>query len=205
VHPTSTAPQVVEGGTSVPEVREDERCASSAQCARLVAACRQDRPGGWDALVRHHSPWMRAVARRQGLDDDTAEDAVQYAWLNLFLCLPSLRSDEAVAGWLATTVRREAIRLSKKMKREPRSFPPDPSPDVDESLLIEERRLEIRAACDDLRPHEQELLWLLFSDDETSYEKISMIVDRPIGSIGPTRQRLLHRLATTLSSIAPGS
>ena len=51
----------------------------------------------------------------------------------------------------------------------------------------------VREAVARLDAREQELIHLLF-DTELSYTEISDRIDRPIGAIGPTRQRLMSKL-----------
>ena len=45
----------------------------------------------------------------------------------------------------------------------------------------------------------RELLSLLFLDEVTGYETIGQVLDMPMGSIGPTRQRGLARLRDLLA------
>jgi DNA-directed RNA polymerase specialized sigma24 family protein len=54
--------------------------------------------------------------------------------------------------------------------------------------------LHLKAALMDLRPADRRLVLLLSKDDRPDYRTISALVDRPVGSIGPTRQRALERL-----------
>jgi DNA-directed RNA polymerase specialized sigma24 family protein len=46
----------------------------------------------------------------------------------------------------------------------------------------------------DLRPEDRRLVLLLSEHDRPDYRTISRLVDRPVGSIGPTRQRALERM-----------
>jgi len=48
----------------------------------------------------------------------------------------------------------------------------------------------------------QGLLRLIFTDPPTAYEDISLVLDMPVGSIGPTRARCLSSLETRLRSPA---
>jgi RNA polymerase sigma factor (sigma-70 family) len=175
----------------------------AAANGRLVRMCRRGLQGSWEELVRQHSPWMETVARGQGLDPQTAQDAVQTTWIHLYTSLRRLRSDEAVAGWLSRAVRREAIRLSKRRRRhDQETHLEERSGAVDERLLTEELRLHVRRAVGELSSKQQRLLWLLFSDEERSYQEIAEIMNCPIGSIGATRGRALRHLARSLSVIS---
>jgi DNA-directed RNA polymerase specialized sigma24 family protein len=53
-------------------------------------------------------------------------------------------------------------------------------------------------AIEQLPPHWQRLIHLLMADPPLSYAEISERLRLPIGSIGPTRGRCMHRLRTLL-------
>jgi RNA polymerase sigma factor (sigma-70 family) len=166
----------------------------------LVRAVRAGDRGAWDELVARHSSRLWAIARANGLDAASAADVVQTGWLNLIESVDRIRNPEAVGGWLATVVRHESIRMSKVQRRganDARLLPPD-LPPVDEGLLRSERIAAVRSAFDRLSPHCRELLRLLFSDAKLSYEEIATILDRPVGSLGPTRGRCLADLRELL-------
>ena len=166
----------------------------------LVRAVRAGDRGAWDELVARHSSRLWAIARANGLDPASAADVVQTGWLNLIESVDRIRNPEAVGGWLATVVRHESIRMSKAQRRgvnDARLVPPD-LPPLDESLLRSEQIAAVRSAFDRLSPHCRELLRLMFSDAKLSYEGIAALLDRPVGSLGPTRGRCLADLREQL-------
>jgi DNA-directed RNA polymerase specialized sigma24 family protein len=55
----------------------------------------------------------------------------------------------------------------------------------------------LRRALAELPAHQRELLLMLAADPPYSYAEVSKILDIPIGSIGPTRGRILARLRET--------
>ena len=67
------------------------------------------------------------------------------------------------------------------------------------------RKPEVVAAFATLSEDCQQLLRLLTTEPPLSYEEISDIVDRPIGSLGPTRSRCLERLNAALSARISGA
>src|ERR1700689_4439873 len=63
-----------------------------------------------DELVPTHPPMLWQVARAAGLGQQDAEDVVQTVWVSLLSHLDTIRSPEALTGWLVTATRREAWR-----------------------------------------------------------------------------------------------
>ena len=158
----------------------------------------------WDALVDRFSGLVWSVTRAFRLSAADASDVSQITWLRLVEHLATLREPEAVAGWLVTTARRECLGLLRRSGRqapaeddqlERAMGSPGANPvDVDERLLHDELAAAVWQAFADLSGPCQLLLRLLTEDPPLSYEAISAAIDRPIGSIGPTRARCLDRL-----------
>lgn len=167
----------------------------------LVAAARAGEQGAWDVLVRRHSARLWAIARSQGLDRAQASDAVQVGWLELLKSIDRLANPEMVGAWLNTTVRREAVRMSKRSRRDvtvAADLPVDLAA-PDERLLSSERAGALRAAFSKLDEQCRELLWLLAADPAPSYQEIAERTQRAVGGIGPTRGRCLKRLRELLA------
>jgi len=78
------------------------------------------------------------------------------------------------------------------------------APPVDARVLASERDRDLLSALDRLPANCQRLLRLLMEDPEPSYQDVSRALDMPIGSIGPTRGRCLHRLRRELGGITDG-
>jgi RNA polymerase sigma factor (sigma-70 family) len=158
---------------------------------------------GWDRLVREFSGLLWAVARAHRLGKADAADVVQVTWLRLIEHLDDLNEPARVGAWLATTARRECLRVLRDAKRRVPFGDDAPDPDRSErpagdELLIAERDQVLRRSLSRLRPSDQALLRLLMADPQPTYEQISAALDMPIGSIGPTRARALQRLRQQL-------
>jgi RNA polymerase sigma factor (sigma-70 family) len=167
----------------------------------LVVAARAGDRSAWDVLVRRHSPRLWAIARVQGLDRASASDAVQIGWLELLKAMDRLEQPDSVGAWLNTTVRREAVRTSKRLRRDVQqseTIPADVAP-PDEQLLTRERAAALRSAFTKLDEPCRELLWMLAADPAPSYQEISEMTHRAIGGIGPTRGRCLKTLRELLA------
>ncbi|MGH8995271.1 MAG: RNA polymerase sigma factor [Acidimicrobiales bacterium] len=174
----------------------------------VVAAARGDETS-WTHLCHRFGNMINAIARSCRLGEADVGEVFQTTWLRLVENIDRIEQPERVGAWLATTARRESLRLVRSRARftfDGESFevladPDGPSPDA--GLLTEERATAMRAAYARLPLRCQRLLGLLSADDSPSYKDISELLDMPIGSIGPTRGRCLEHLRRILLEVAP--
>lgn len=166
----------------------------------LVTRARNGDRGAWDAIVERYAPLIWSICRRHRLGDADAEDVAQSVWLGLVDHVDNLRDPAALPGWLATTTRRECLRVLRAV-RLPQATGMDADNVADaqatvaeEELILAERHAALREALADLPPAHRRLMALLTMDCPPSYAEISTILDIPVGSIGPTRSRCLARL-----------
>lgn len=147
-----------------------------------------------------------SVARGFRLDEATAKDVSQTVWLKLIENIDSIKDPERLPGWLATTCRREALRVARARERAvPTEFEYDLEdtvrPSLDEILIDDEENRVIVRAFATLDATCRQLLRLMTIEPPLSYEEISEATDRPIGSLGPTRARCLDKLRSAVSRI----
>lgn len=169
----------------------------------LVAAALAGDADAWNEIVDRYQRLVWSVVRSYRLDSATASDVAQTVWLKLVENLDRIRDPERVPAWLCTTARNEALRMARAGQRViPSDFEYDTEdvglPEIDARLLHEE---ELAAVLDALRRLDvpcQQLLRLLTADPPLDYDTISEIIDRPKGSIGPTRARCLDKLRRLL-------
>jgi RNA polymerase sigma factor (sigma-70 family) len=143
-----------------------------------------------------HRLAMRLLGRRAD-----AEDAVQEALLAFVQHVGDIRSPERVGAWLRSVTANAARRVGRRSSRLDLGRPvtdleaPESTEDeVAEHCLSDERRRTVRAAIGRLSPLDRELLELLAAADRPSYVEIGRLLRRPVGSIGPTRRRVIARL-----------
>jgi RNA polymerase sigma factor (sigma-70 family) len=172
---------------------------------RLVDAAKRGDHRAWDALVARYGGMVWAVARAHRLCDADAADASQATWLKLLEHVGSLKDPAALGGWLATTARRECLRILRNAARvDPLADAPetaDGGPGLDARLLAGERDAHLWRAFEALGPRDQALLRMLAADPAPSYVEIGAALDMPIGSIGPTRARALARLRRAIDRL----
>jgi RNA polymerase sigma factor (sigma-70 family) len=152
----------------------------------------------WSQLVDRFSRLVWSIARSFGLGDADAADVSQTAWLRLAEHLDRIDHPERVGAWLATTTRRECMRVKRISTR---SVPTEDldlvdrevhrSESADADVLARVRDRSLWRAFSGLPERQRTLLLLLVADPPLSYREIADTLDMPIGSIGPTRARTL--------------
>jgi len=171
----------------------------------LVLAVKGGDQEAWGKLVERYTPLLWSITRSFRLSEDDANDVVQATWLRLVDQLGNLKDPEVLPGWLATTARRETLRILRVSNRAtPASLQelddlaePDTTLPEDEVLHADLRRRLLRA-IEQLPASCRHLLELLLTDPPPSYAQISAAMGMPAGSIGPSRARCLDRLRRLL-------
>jgi RNA polymerase sigma factor (sigma-70 family) len=167
----------------------------------LVQRVRDGDQQAWDALVDAYAGLVWGIARNHRLGQSDAADVSQTTWMRLVENVERIDDPRRVGAWLATTARRECLRVLRLSGRQvlvqdesdldrgdPEEVP------VDALLLRAEQAAAVRLAFDRLPERCQQLLRLLMVDTPPSYEELSAALAMPIGSIGPTRGRCLDKL-----------
>jgi len=185
-----------------PERDDIDQACDDSVVIDLVASARDGDVRAWDALVERYAPLIWSICRRYRLDRADADDVGQSVWLHLVGHLDKIREPAALAGWLATTTRRECGRFVRAA-RGPHSVAyaldaenmPDAHSDVaEQEVLAAERHAALREAYSHLPTECQRLVAMLTADPPAPYAEISATLAMPVGSIGPTRSRCLDRI-----------
>jgi RNA polymerase sigma factor (sigma-70 family) len=169
----------------------------------LVAACLRGDESAWNQLVDKYGRLVYWIARQYAPTPAEADDVVQDVFIKVFKALPQLQKQESLAAWLSTIARREAQRSRKRQKQ---------SVELDENLWdaadppLEQihrqvLREQVHLALLQLDPFTREFLLACMSDPPPTYEALAARVDRPVGSIGPTRARCLKKLQFVLEKM----
>ena len=103
--------------TNPSRTHEASRMRVDPVVAELVNRARTGERQAWDALVERYAPLIWSICRKYQLDAADAEDAAQSIWLKLVDHLGNLRDPAALPGWLATTTRRECVRILRATPR----------------------------------------------------------------------------------------
>jgi RNA polymerase sigma factor (sigma-70 family) len=184
--------------TNAPELAGD-------RLARLVNAAVEGDQAAWRSIVANYTPLVQSVVRRFRLSPTDAEDVSQMVWLRVLEHLSGLRQAQALPGWIATTTKREALRVIDSRQRVKPMDPSvmcmlhiaDRSADVSDRLLRNERAEAIASGLATLQYRQRTLLQLVHTEPKVSYEVIGKQLDMPVGSIGPTRARCIEKVRQT--------
>jgi RNA polymerase sigma factor (sigma-70 family) len=166
----------------------------------------------WEALVARFGGLVWAVARGYRLSPADAADVFQTTWLRLTEHLSRINSPEHVGAWLATTARRESLRV---VRAGVRNVPADDATllhlgqvddytpeqallDAEQAMLDSQRAKRLWQAFRKLSARCQQLLRVLMATPAPSYAEVAAALDMPVGSIGPTRARCLDQLRQRL-------
>ena len=209
---TSTLDPSPDGGATCARCSEDPRrcrvhgrtlCPAPAQRDReIVTLVRAAQAGGdaaWARLVERFDRQVRGIARSYRLTPADVDDVTQSTYLRLFNNIAHLREPAALPGWLATTTRRESLRLLQLRSHEQLTDDPELGERADAEepearLLAAERHAALHRALAALPERHRRLMTMLAADSAVDYEQIGARLAMPKGSIGPIRGRCLTRL-----------
>ena len=169
----------------------------------LVEAARRRDSRAWEELMRRYGGLVKAVVRRYRLQDADAADAVQSTWCKAVEQLDAVREPERLGAWLSTTAGRECLALIRRARRE---RPDDETVDArvaptdgpEHAVLAAESADAVNSAVQQLVPRRRQLVNELFYLPDRDYAMISRSTGMPVGSIGPTRARILAGLRASL-------
>jgi RNA polymerase sigma factor (sigma-70 family) len=166
-----------------------------------------------DELVEAVTPLLWRTVREAGLDTTASEDVVQTVWLSLLRRAETVRDPHSVVKWLLTSARREAWRVSAKVRtdvgrtgavfgvdaEETLSLPEQREALPDEVVFRDDRQRRLWQHVQDLPARCRQLVCVIAYADRPDYAVIAESLGMPVGSIGPTRGRCLAKLRDLLA------
>lgn len=171
---------------------------------QLVQACIRGDQHAWNQLVERYARLVYSVPARAGLSSTDRDDIFQSVFASLLANIRSIHDGESLPRWLITTANRAVWRHVQRSRRSPSltdaQQAPMPLADVrpDEMERGEQRQL-LYEGLQALGGRCERLLTALFLERPTpTYEAIEKRLAIAAGSIGPTRQRCLGKLAAQL-------
>jgi RNA polymerase sigma factor (sigma-70 family) len=166
-----------------------------------------------DLLVETVTPLLWRTVRETGLDTVASEDVIQTVWLALLRKADTIREPRTVVKWLLTSARREAWRVSKRVRsdlghtgavfgvdeEELLALPEQRDSLPDETVLRDTRQRQLWQHVQALPDRCRQLLSVIAFADRPDYSHIAESLGMPVGSIGPTRGRCLAKLRDLLA------
>jgi RNA polymerase sigma factor (sigma-70 family) len=191
---TSVAPSVPPSGEqSVPAFEP----AGLPETRELLRSATRGDDAAWNEIVQRYRGLVGAVVRSYRLQDADARDAEQRTWLRLVEHRSSVRDPERLGGWLATTAARECLRIL----RECRNVSTDeldalatPEPGVEERVVDADTVERLWKIVAELPPRGRTIMRELFAEEPRPYSEVARVTGIPIGSLGPSRARLIERV-----------
>lgn len=193
-----------------PYVRGAARSGRSERGARAVAGTAD---AGWlDAVERirlhrdqaafaalfgHFAPRVKAFLMKSGASESLAEECTQEVmatlWHKAHLFDPTRAS---VATWIFTIARNRRIDALRKQRRpEPEDLPwgPEPEPDQEDALVLQQESERLGAALAQLPVKQRELIEKAYFGD-LSHSEIAAETGLPLGTIKSRIRLALERL-----------
>lgn len=164
----------------------------------------------WRGLVARLERVVWKSVNMMTADREIRDDAFAATWLRLAERLDTIREPEKLPGWLTTTATNEVRQIVRSRHRtdlslnEPRGDDGSVEridaifTDVGDHaapMIADETAADLRTAFRRLDGRCRQVLTVLIATDPPmSYEEASALLGRPVGSLGPTRQRCLDKL-----------
>jgi DNA-directed RNA polymerase specialized sigma24 family protein len=105
-------------GTTVNDASAD----ATSNIADLLPRVAAGDSAAWEEILRRYGALVSATVRAFRLQDADTLDAVQTTWLRLAENAHQVRHPARLGGWLATTARRECLRILRQITPIPHFF-----------------------------------------------------------------------------------
>ncbi len=165
----------------------------------LVLRCQARDEAAFAELVERYQPRLRYYLCKMLGDRQSAEDALQDVWLDVFRAVPRLADVGAFRAWLYRIARDRAARLLRQHR--------PPYRHLEEVDVIDGRAREARfaaedverihAALDELAAEHREVLVLRYLEAMT-YEEIARVVGCQVGTVRSRLHYARHALRGVL-------
>jgi RNA polymerase sigma factor (sigma-70 family) len=197
------APTALQHGASFPSSIERQPSPDGTDLAALVAAAQSGSERAFAVLVARFERLVRSAARQVLQEPEDVADVVQHTWLTLFTQIGTIRKPDALPGWLATTARREGLRVRRlraatlPLNEQALHQLEDTAEDPEAHAVRKDLGRRVHRALEQLPPHKVRLLLHVVAYGQP-YAEAARALGRPTGSLGPLRARYLHDLRVAL-------
>jgi RNA polymerase sigma factor (sigma-70 family) len=177
----------------------------------LVHQARLGDHGAFEALVDRYSAVLLRLICQLVRDEHLAQDVLQYVFLQLYLSLPTLRTEGTLKGWVCQVARHRC--LDELRRKRPICFSefapdpdesdyspllllPDPQPQPQEQLEQDELRERLLEAIETLPARARAVVLLRYAR-HLSYREIA----QELGIPQATAKTYFHRSKETLRAL----
>jgi RNA polymerase sigma-70 factor (ECF subfamily) len=161
----------------------------------------------WTAALQQHRPWLMKVLRCRVGDAHVAEDLLQN--IALAVVKQSAKPDDPskVAAWLYRLAVRQTINHHRKSHRRMQTLvAPDDQSERSNSnplewIMAKEKQGEIRKALHQLKPQDQEILALKYTENWT-YQELAEHLGVKVNTVEYRLMKARKKLRTLLTKTA---
>ncbi|MGQ0776714.1 MAG: RNA polymerase sigma factor [Pseudonocardiales bacterium] len=185
--------------------RDDDAPPAPGSVDDLLSRARHGDSGAWEEIVRRYSNVVYATVRSFRLQDADVLDAVQMTWLRLAENAHRVQFPDRLAGWLATTARRECLHILRQQAKHAPILADvvadnvaDPGVGPEQRVIDGDLKRALWRLVAELPPLRRTLLRALFTDNPCPYIEVARTAGISPGGIGPTRARALKQLRLRL-------
>lgn len=171
----------------------------------LVQGCLANNPESWNQMIQKYQRLIFWIARKNGLNSQDTEDVAQTVFLALFRRLPKINNPASLTAYIGTTAHNAAIRQRGPCRHyvDLTDSLPAPQDDIDGRLDRPTNANILHQAVAGLPRKQRDVITaILHEPGEPNYKRIATRLSRPVGSIGPTRERALRKLERNLSFLS---
>lgn len=197
--------------------RVDPNGIASRPVDLLLEACRQGKPGAFDAVVRAHQDRVYSFCFRMLSDREDALDAAQEVFLSAYRNLDGFREEARLSTWLLkiaanrclNRIRQRSARTAREVafpETDGQEAPPFQPPGREEDRperVAENREMGkiLEKALSRIDPDSRRLL--LLSDVEGfTYEEVAAAAEIPVGTVKSRIHRARMALRKFLAPVA---
>jgi RNA polymerase sigma factor (sigma-70 family) len=172
--------------------------------AELIERYRAGDHAAFGQLHHAYTPLIRRACRSQRMPAADIDDVEQDVWNAFCRYPPTLQRADGLKSWLWVTT----VNACHRRRRRPATVSLEAAPDLpapessapDVQVLRDESSVVVGRLLSSIRARERQLMEHVFIDDRPNYRMISATLQLPVGSIGPTRSRILKKLRATAES-----
>ncbi len=150
----------------------------------LILQAQEGNLDAFEKLVERYNNKLTYYVRRLVHDNEKAQDILQMVWLDVFWHIRKLSNTNAFSVWLYRIARNKAVdlvRFEHRFEQLDEDTLAEQESEVENDISID-NIARLHFALQKIKPQHCEVLVLHFLE-ELSYEEISKVIEKPIGTV----------------------